>query len=109
MADACSSGLGYDTIIVAASSIVAQPVAFDSPAVYRIGVEGRVLDSPPERLPPLDITVIPLEGGRAVSILVGEFRDQTALARFLDTLYEWQLALLSVERLSAAAPAREKR
>jgi hypothetical protein len=51
----------------------------------------------------MEIVVVPLEGDNAVTTLVGELRDQAALAGVLNTLYEWHLPVLSLQRLSVGA------
>jgi hypothetical protein len=75
--------------------------AFDAPAVYRISVQGRIGDAFTDRLGGMEITVILIDGGGAVTTLFGELRDQAALAGVLNTLYEWHLPVLSLQRLSA--------
>ena len=64
-------------------------------STYHIRVQG-VLKSPlAEWLG--DIQVIPQEDG--VSLLVGKFVDQPALRGFMDQLWNFNLVLLSVERI----------
>ena len=74
---------------------------FDGPATYRISVQGRIGENLADRLGGMDITVILIDGGGAITTLSGELRDQAALAGVLNTLYEWHLSLLSLQRLSA--------
>jgi hypothetical protein len=80
---------------------------FDGRAVYRICVQGRIAAISADRLPDMEVTVVPLEDGGAVSTLIGEVRDQAALAGVLNTLYEWHLPVLSLQRLSARPASRE--
>jgi hypothetical protein len=75
--------------------------AFDSPAMYRIRVQGRIPTRWCDCVEGMAITVGPLEAEPPVSTLLGDLPDQAALAGVLSTLYELHLPLLSVERLSA--------
>lgn len=81
--------------------------AFDRPAVYRISVQGRIGESLADRLGGMDLTVILIDGGGAITTLSGELCDQAALAGVLNTLYEWHLPVLSLQRLSVR-PATER-
>ena len=74
---------------------------FDSPATYRIGVEGRVPARWSDRLEGMIITERSPEAESPVTTLMGELSDQAALAGVLNTLYELHLPVLTVERLSA--------
>jgi hypothetical protein len=74
---------------------------FDSPATYRIGVEGRVPARWRDRLEGMTITERSPEAESPVTTLLGELSDQAALAGVLNTLYELHLPVLSVERLPA--------
>jgi len=80
---------------------------FDGPATYRICVQGRIGDRrASDYLPQMEVTVVPLEGGGFVTTLVGEVRDQTALVSLVSALHEWQLPMLSLQRLSTAPAAK---
>ena len=74
---------------------------FDSPATYRIGVQGRIPARWCDRLEGMTITERAPEAEPSVTTLLGELSDQAALAGVLNTLYELHLPVLSVERLSA--------
>ena len=74
---------------------------FDSPATYRIGVQGRIPARRCDRLEGMIITERSPEAESPVTTLSGELSDQAALAGVLNTLYELHLPVLSVERLSA--------
>ena len=74
---------------------------FDSPAKYRIGVEGRVPPRWCDRLEGMTVTERSSEAELPVTTLFGELSDQAALAGVLNTLYDLHLPVLSVERLSA--------
>ena len=75
--------------------------AFDSPATYRISVQGRIPARWCDRLEGMTITERSPEAEPPVTTLLGELADQAALAGVLNTLYELHLPVLSVERLSA--------
>ena len=75
---------------------------FDSPATYRIGVQGRIPVRWCDRLEGMTIAEDSPEAGLPVTTLLGELSDQAALAGVLNTLYELHLPVLSVERLSVA-------
>ena len=74
---------------------------FDSPATYRIGVQGRI---PARWLRPPGRHDASRNACRKpdppVTTLLGELSDQAALAGVLNSLYELHLPVLSVERLS---------
>ena len=74
---------------------------FDSPATYRIGVQGRIPTKWCDRMEGMTITERAPEAESHVTTLLGELSDQAALAGVLNTLYELHLPVLSVERLSA--------
>jgi hypothetical protein len=74
---------------------------FDLPAMYRIGVQGRIPARWCDRLEGMTITEGSQEADAPVTTLLGELSDQAALAGVLNTLYELHLAVLSVERLPA--------
>jgi hypothetical protein len=73
---------------------------FDSPATYRISVEGRIPAGWRDRLEGMTITEDLSEAGPPVTTLAGELSDQAALAGVLIALYELHLPVLSVKRLS---------
>jgi hypothetical protein len=72
---------------------------FDSPALYRIGVQGRIPQKWRDHLEGMAITEWSAENAPPMTTLVGELTDQASLAGILETLYELRLAVLSVERL----------
>lgn len=73
--------------------------AFDSPARYRISVQGRIPAQWCDCLEGMTITQGP-PGAVPVTTLSGELPDQAALVGVLNTLYELRLPMLSVERLN---------
>jgi hypothetical protein len=78
----------------------ANRLGFDSPATYRIGVQGHIPARWCDRLEGMTITERLSAAEPPVTTLVGELADQAALAGVLNTLYELHLPVLSVERLS---------
>ncbi|UCH23193.1 MAG: hypothetical protein JSU83_08320 [Deltaproteobacteria bacterium] len=71
----------------------------DTPATYRIRIQGRLDDSWADRLGGMAITADTTADKLPVTILVGHLADQAALSGILNTLYELHLPLLSVENL----------
>jgi hypothetical protein len=71
----------------------------ETPATYRIRVQGRLDDTWADRLGGMAITAETAADRPSVTILVGHLADQAALSGVLNTLYELQLPLLSVEYL----------
>ena len=71
----------------------------ETPATYRIRVQGKLDESWFDRLGNMAITPERAADKPSVSILVGHLPDQAALSGVLNTLYEMHLPLLSVENL----------
>ena len=71
----------------------------DTPATYRIRVQGLLDKSWSERMSGMAISRIETEHKAPVTMLVGYLTDQGALAGVLSTLYNLHLPLLSVENL----------
>ena len=76
-------------------------LAVDTPAVYQIGVQGSLDESWSDRMNGVDIRVRNLPDEAPVTLLVGRFIDQAALAGVLNTLYDLGFPLLTVELLEA--------
>ena len=76
-------------------------LTFDTAAVYRIGVQGFLDESWSDRMNGVDIRVQNLPDEAPVTLLIGRFIDQTALAGVLNTLYDLGYPLLAVELLEA--------
>ena len=75
------------------------PARGKCPARYRIRVQGYLDPDATHRLSGMSIEN-GTDGEHApVSTLTGELRDQAALIGILNTLYSYQLPVLSVERL----------
>jgi hypothetical protein len=71
----------------------------ETPATYRIRIQGRLDKSWTDRLGGMAINADPASHKPPVTILVGHLTDQAALSGILNTLYELHLPLLSVENL----------
>ncbi len=71
----------------------------ETPATYRIRVQGRLDDTWADRLGGMAITSTTTKEKLPVTLLVGHLIDQAALSGVLNTLYELHLPLLSVENL----------
>ena len=76
-------------------------LTFDTPAVYRIGVQGFLDKSWSDRMNGVAIRVRNRPDGAPMTVLTGQFIDQAALAGVLNTLYDLGFPLLKVERLAA--------
>ena len=79
------------------------------PAMYRIYVRGQLDSSWSERLGGMTVTTT---GGRdtdETTMLEGQLRDQAALTGILNTLYDMQLPLVSVECIDSTNSENEKR
>lgn len=73
---------------------------FDTPATYRIRVQGTLATNWSERLEDMTISTTETADVYPVTTLVGKLIDQAALIGILNTLYEIQLPLLFVECLA---------
>ena len=74
-------------------------MAIDTPATYRIRVQGNLDMSSLDLLGGLSIAPETSVDDRTVTILVGHLPDQSALSGVLNTIFEMRLPLLSVENL----------
>ena len=83
-------------------------ITFDTPGVYEIRVQGFLDESWSDRLNGVEIRVQDLPDEPPVSVLIGHFVDQTALAGVLNTLYDLGYPLLTVELLEVQ-PSRRAR
>ena len=75
----------------------------DSPANYRIIVQGRLEADWAERVGGLTVTSGNVNGGIEETTLEGRLEDQAALAGLLMALYELHLPLVRVEYMDEAA------
>ena len=82
-----------------ANSTSWKELKLETPATYRIRVQGRLHKSWADRLGGMAITTDRVAEKGSVTILVGHLADQAALSGVLNTLYELHLPLLSVENL----------
>ena len=71
----------------------------ETPATYRIRVQGLLDASWSDRLSGMAISRIKTDYKAPVTMLVGHLTDQAALAGVLNALYNLHLPLLSVENL----------
>jgi hypothetical protein len=71
----------------------------ETPAFYRIRVQGALDQTWSDALSGMIIAPSPARGDPPVTILVGYLTDQAALSGVLNSLYELRLPLLSVENL----------
>lgn len=69
------------------------------PANYRIRVDGHISESLADQLGGMTITNVFKKSGEPVAILVGHLSDQASLSGVLNSLYNLQLPLLSVENM----------
>jgi hypothetical protein len=77
-----------------------KPIPFDSPATYKLIVQGRIDPGWSDRLEGMMICQATMVGGSPVTIIEGELSDQAALVGVLNTIYELHLAVLLVKRLT---------
>ena len=70
-----------------------------SPAIYRIRVQGNLDLKWSDSLSGLQVTVNNKDGLAPESLLVGKIADQAALSGVLNTLYDLNFPVLSVECL----------
>jgi len=76
-------------------------ITLDTAAVYQIGVQGFLDESWSDRMNGVDIRVRNLPDEAPMTLLIGHFIDQAALAGVLNTLYDLGYPLLKVELLEA--------
>jgi hypothetical protein len=81
-------------------------IIFDRPAFYSIRVQGYLDPSWSNRLEGMTISASFDEMHMPLSTLEGEISDQSALAGVLNTLYEFHLPVISVERVDS--PLKDK-
>jgi hypothetical protein len=71
----------------------------ETPAKYRIRVEGHISEDWTGRLGGMTITNVFKKDGQPITVLVGHLPDQASLSGILNALYDFQIPLLSVENL----------
>ena len=84
-----------------------KPYTFDTPAMYRIRLEGFMDKQWSGYLGGMSVSAARRSGQAAVTTLTGELIDQAALMGVLNAVYDLGFALLKVERLHAPASAAE--
>jgi hypothetical protein len=82
-----------------------KPYTFDTPATYRIRLEGSMDERWSGYLGGMAVSVARRSGQAPVTTLRGELIDQAALMGVLNAVYDRGFALLKVERLHAPASA----
>jgi hypothetical protein len=86
-----------------------KPYTFDTPATYRIRLEGSMDNQWSGHLGGMAVSVAKRSGQVPVTTLSGELVDQAALLGVLNAVYDLGFALLHVERLGAPKSAGEPR
>ncbi|MFZ2362202.1 MAG: hypothetical protein WA040_22875 [Anaerolineae bacterium] len=74
-------------------------ITIDSPAAYELRLQGRLDQRWSEYLGGVEIRVESAPDEAPVTVVIGRFQDQAALAGALNLLYDLGLPLLSVECL----------
>ena len=72
---------------------------FETPASYRIRVQGHLDDSWSDRLGGMVLTRAFTADKQPMTILIGRLRDQAALSGVMNALYGLHLSVISVELL----------
>ena len=75
-------------------------INFKKEAIYKIVVDGILNENYSGGLRGMQIQVIRKEGKRPFTTLIGEIRDQAALSSVLNSLYDRQFTVISVNMLS---------
>ncbi len=76
------------------------PIKFDQPAVYEIVVNGTVSPDSYAFFQGITASSGRTEGGNALTVFTGPFADQAQLGELFNLIYEQQLAIISVRKLS---------
>ena len=74
-------------------------IQLETPATYRIRVQGHIEDYWADRLGGMVISRAYSEKNIPLSILIGHLPDQAALSGVLNTLYDMHMPLLSAENM----------
>ena len=83
------------------NSILKKGLKFETPATFRIRVQGELEEKWSEQLGGMAITVIRSQNSLPESILIGRLLDQAALAGVLQTLYQMHMPLLAVDTIDS--------
>lgn len=73
---------------------------FKKPAIYKIVVNGEIIDEMSKRLWDLQIKTKKSKNHKIITSLVGQINDQAALAGILQMLYDMHMTVISVNMLS---------
>lgn len=74
-------------------------VVFDSPAIFRIVIQGKLDPEWSEQFCGMEITHHHTLDNQPLTILTGRLMDQAALFGILQSLYEMHLPLLEVKKM----------
>lgn len=75
-------------------------INFKKKAIYKIVVDGILSEDYSNRFADMQLKVIREKGQRSSTVLVGEIKDQSALSGILNSLYDMQFTVISVNMLS---------
>ena len=84
-----------------------KPYKFDTPAGYRIRIEGLLDQRWSECLCGMAISSASRPGEPTVTSLTGELTDMAALMGVLNTVYDLGFTLLQLERLAGSEPGSD--
>ncbi len=76
------------------------PIKFDQPAVYEIVVNGTVSPGSYAFFQGITASSGGSDGGNALTVFTGLFTDQAELGELFNLIYEQQLTIISVRKLS---------
>jgi len=74
--------------------------SFQKSAIYKIKVEGVLKENWVDKFQGLKIRNESSSSGKSVSVLYGKINDQSALSGLLNTLYDYNMTILSVKMLN---------
>ncbi len=74
-----------------------EELKLETPATYRIRVQGHLEEDWSDRLGGMAVTLAYTDKKLPLTILVGRLRDQAALSGVLNSLYDLRMPLLSAE------------
>lgn len=84
-----------------------QSLTHDTPAIYRIRLQGELDEHLSEYLE-MEISIVQTPSGTYETILCGWLADQAALVGVLNNMYDMGFSLLSVESLDIGNPERRE-
>ena len=85
----------------------AKEFTIDTPAAYRIRVQGHIDTTWSELISVMNISTESTSGRSPVTVLVGYLTDQAALCGVLQALYDQRIPLLSLENLDEIKGERQ--